>query len=66
MRGGKDYDAQWNVRMKGTGPYAEMIAKRFHMAVKRYGLNMERRPLTLAKFRRPPRTGDQLSLFAAE
>jgi len=66
MRGGKDYDAQWNVRMKGTGPYAEMIARRFQMAVKRLGLNKESRPLTVAKFRRPPRTGDQLSLFGGE
>ena len=64
MRGGKDYDAQWNVRMKGTGPYAEMIARRFHMAVKRLGLNQNARPLSLGKFRRPPKTGDQLSLFA--
>ena len=63
MRGGKDYDAQWNVRMKGTGPYAEMIARRFHMAVKRLGLNKDPRLLSLAKFRRPPKTGDQLSLF---
>src|SRR5579864_8765546 len=31
MRGGKDYDAAWHTRMKGTGPYAEMIAKRFQM-----------------------------------
>ncbi|HEY0107128.1 MAG TPA: PA0069 family radical SAM protein [Rhizomicrobium sp.] len=66
MRGGKDYDAQWNVRMKGAGPYAEMIARRFHMAVKRLGLNREVRPLTLAKFKRPPKAGDQLSLFDAE
>jgi DNA repair photolyase len=66
MRGGKDYDAQWNVRMKGSGPYAEMIARRFQMAVKRLGLNKESRPLTVAKFRRPPRTGDQLSLFGGE
>ena len=22
MRGGKDYDSQWNTRMRGTGPYA--------------------------------------------
>jgi DNA repair photolyase len=65
MRGGKDYDAQWNVRMKGTGPYAEMIARRFHMAVKRLGLNRAVRPLSLTKFRRPARTGDQLSLFEA-
>ena len=63
MRGGKDYDANWNTRMKGTGPYAEMIARRFHMAVKRLGLNQQSRPLTLSKFRRPPKTGDQLSLF---
>ena len=66
MRGGKDYDAQWNTRMKGTGPYAEMIAKRFHMAAKRLGLNSEHRPLSTAKFRKPPRTGDQLSLFGGE
>ncbi len=39
MRGGKDYDANWNTRMNGTGPYAEMMARRFHMAVKRLGLN---------------------------
>ncbi len=66
MRGGKDYDAQWNTRMRGTGPYAEMIARRFRMAVKRYGLNEGGRSLTLTKFRKPARQGDQLSLFAAE
>jgi DNA repair photolyase len=66
MRGGKDYDANWSTRMKGTGPYAEMMARRFHMAVKRLGLNQENRPLCVTKFRKPPRTGDQLSLFGAE
>ena len=39
MRGGKDYDSQWNTRMRGTGPYAEMIARRFQLAAKRYGFN---------------------------
>jgi DNA repair photolyase len=63
MRGGKDYDSQWHSRMKGTGPYAEMIARRFHMATKRLGLNRERMPLALDKFRRPPRVGDQLQLL---
>ncbi|HEX4078954.1 MAG TPA: PA0069 family radical SAM protein [Rhizomicrobium sp.] len=63
MRGGKDYDSQWHTRMKGTGPYAEMIAKRFHMAVRRLGLNQERAPLSTEKFRRPPRPGDQLCLL---
>ena len=63
MRGGKDYDSQWHTRMKGTGPYAEMMARRFHMAVKRLRLNQERTPLALDKFRRPPRPGDQLALL---
>ena len=63
MRGGKDYDSQWHTRMKGTGPYAEMIARRFHMAIKRLGLNQDRAPLATDKFRRPPRPGDQLSLL---
>jgi hypothetical protein len=63
MRGGKDYDATWNTRMKGTGPYAEMMARRFHMAVKRLGLNRSGRPLATHRFRRPARSGDQLALF---
>src|SRR6201996_9597314 len=50
MRGGKDYDPQWNVRMKGTGPYAEFMARRFHMAVKRLGLNPPTMPLAVHKF----------------
>src|SRR3954471_6546863 len=43
MRGGKDYDSQWHTRMRGTGPYAEMIARRFHLAAGRLGLNKESR-----------------------
>ena len=41
----------------------QMMARRFHMAVKRLGLNQGRRPLAVHKFRRPPRIGDQLSLL---
>ena len=63
MRGGKDYDSQWNTRMKGTGPYAEMMSKRFRMAVKKLGLNQPSSPLAVNSFRRPPRIGDQLSLL---
>ncbi len=29
MRGGKDYDSEWGKRMKGTGPYAWQIGRRF-------------------------------------
>jgi DNA repair photolyase len=63
MRGGKDYDSQWNSRMRGTGPYAEFMARRFHMAVKRLGLNQPSAPLRVDRFRRPPQKGEQLSLL---
>ena len=63
MRGGKDYDSQWGSRMRGTGPYAQMMARRFHMAVKKLGLNQPSRPLSINSFRRPERLGDQLSLL---
>ena len=63
MRGGKDYDAAWHQRMRGTGPYAQMIAQRFHVALRRLGLNRPGKPLDLTKFRRPARVGDQLALL---
>jgi DNA repair photolyase len=62
MRGGKDYDAAWGKRMSGTGPYANMIAQRFQIAVRRLKLNEKHEPLDTAKFRRPVRQGDQLAL----
>jgi DNA repair photolyase len=63
MRGGKDYDSQWNTRMRGTGPYAAFMARRFHMAVTRLGLNRPSAPLRVDKFRRPPQKGEQLALL---
>src|ERR1700733_6134310 len=57
MRGGKDYDNQWNPRMRGTGPYAEMMGSRFRMAVKKLGLNQPGKSLAINSFRRPPRIG---------
>ena len=63
MRGGKDYDAQWNTRMRGTGPYADMISRRFHLAVKRLGLNTDHRPLDTKQFTRPAQPGQQLELL---
>jgi DNA repair photolyase len=64
MRGGKDYDSNWGTRMTGSGPYADLIANRFSLATRKLGLNRERTKLTCDKFRRPPRAGDQLTLFA--
>jgi DNA repair photolyase len=64
MRGGKDYDAQWGKRMRGEGPIAELMAKRFRLARRRFGLDRAIGPLSLDRFRPPPKAGDQLELFA--
>lgn len=33
-RGGKAYDSQWGQRMRGRGPFAELLAQRFALALK--------------------------------
>jgi DNA repair photolyase len=63
MRGGADYDAEWGKRMTGEGVYAELIAQRFSLAIKRQGLSRHLPALDLSGFAAPPRAGDQLSLF---
>ena len=55
--------AEWGKRMKGEGPIAEIIAARFKAARKRFGLDAERTPLDVSKFKVPPKAGDQLDLF---
>ena len=63
MRGGKDYESGFAVRMGGRGEFAEIVRKRFALACKRFGLNAERDvPLDRSRFR-PPGTKAQLSLF---
>ncbi|HVK41394.1 MAG TPA: PA0069 family radical SAM protein [Phenylobacterium sp.] len=62
-RGGRDYDPDWNQRMKGTGPVAELIATRFKAAVKRYGLDGPRHVLDETQFRVPADMRKQLDLF---
>ncbi|KZY50702.1 PA0069 family radical SAM protein [Sulfitobacter sp. KE29] len=63
MHGGKEYDAGWHKRMRGEGPYAQMVAQRFDLAVKRLGLARSGVPLRCDLFRPPSEKGDQLSLF---
>jgi DNA repair photolyase len=63
MRGGKEYDATWHHRMKGQGPYAQMISRRFHLAVRRLRLNRPSRPLDASHFQPPPQPGEQLALL---
>ncbi len=63
MRGGKDYDAEWGKRMRGTGPYAWQIARRVELASKRLGLNARRRQLRTDLFIQPAPQGEQLALL---
>ena len=61
--GGKDYDAAWHKRMRGEGLYAQMIAQRYKVAIRRLGLREKMDDLRCDLFKVPPRAGDQLSLF---
>src|SRR6202453_3042729 len=63
-RGGKDYDSQFGVRMKGTGAYAELLRARFDLAKRKlgYGDAEERYELDTSMFRPPLPDSPQLSL----
>ncbi|MCW8087031.1 PA0069 family radical SAM protein [Sabulicella glaciei] len=37
-RGGALYDSRWGQRQTGTGPYADLLRQRFHVAASRLGL----------------------------
>jgi len=62
MRGGQAYDPRWGTRAVGEGPYAELMAKRFETAARRFGLARARLSLDTSRFRRPPK-GGQLGFF---
>ena len=60
MHGGADYDARWGHRMRGEGPYANIIARRFQVAARRLGLDQKQPSLRCDLFAPP---GAQLDLF---
>ena len=61
--GGRDYDATWGHRQRGSGPYATLIDHRFRLACRRLRLDGEKPELRTDRFRVPPRPGDQLPQF---
>ncbi|MER8630112.1 PA0069 family radical SAM protein [Mesorhizobium opportunistum] len=63
MRDGKDYDSEWGKRMKGAGPYAWQIGRRFEITAKRLGLNAERRTLRTDQFVAAGKEQEQLMLL---
>ncbi|HEX9809566.1 MAG TPA: radical SAM protein, partial [Alphaproteobacteria bacterium] len=63
-RGGALNDAAFGKRMRGTGAYAELIARRFRAAAGRLGLTGDGGDgLDCTRFAPPARTGEQLALF---
>lgn len=63
MHGGKDYVAEFGMRQRGSGPYADQIARRFRLAIKRLGYNAQRQELRSDLFRAPVLAGQQMALF---
>ena len=63
MHGGQDYVSEFGRRQKGNGPYAEQIALRFRLALKRLALNERRHTLRLDLFTRPVGKGQQMPLL---
>ena len=63
LHGGKDYDATFGVRQKGSGPIAWTTGRRFELACRRFKLNQRKLKLTSEHFRKPPQPGDQLTLL---
>ena len=61
MRGGKDNDPDFFSRMRGQGPWADLLKTRFDRAVKKHGLNRDKRPLATHLFE-PPQ-GAQMRLL---
>jgi len=62
-RGGRDNDPNFGTRMKGTGPYAQLLRTRFQLATRRLSLNSPRGfSLETHHFRRPGPQSSQLQL----
>lgn len=67
-RCGRENDSRFGVRMRGQGPYAELLRRRFEVACRRLNLNRSHAPLVTDLFRRPEEGSHenapiQLSLF---
>jgi DNA repair photolyase len=61
LRGGKDNDPNWFTRFRGSGPWADLLKTRFERAIRKHGLNVEKRPLRRDLFQPPE--GAQLRLL---
>ena len=64
LRGGRDNDPRFGSRMRGQGPWADLLRRRFESSCRRHGLEHGRtKPLETALFRPPSRSPDQMELW---
>ncbi len=63
MRGGRENDPRFGSRMRGQGPHADLLRRRFRVACDRRGLNANGRPQYLKDVDRRDLPDHQLSLF---
>jgi DNA repair photolyase len=63
MRDGKNYDASFGTRMKGTGTWAALVQQRFEKASAKYGLDRALPELRTDLFVAPRNSGLQIALF---
>lgn len=64
LRGGRDNDPRFGHRMRGHGPWATLLRRRFEESCRRNGLEMGRSsPLSTGFFRPPNRAPGQMALF---
>ena len=61
--GGEIYRAEWGTRMKGQGPYADMIRRRVEAASRKHGLHRRQWNLDTTRFAVPHDPDRQMELF---
>jgi DNA repair photolyase len=60
---GSAYRSEFGIRMRGSGPYADLIESRFRAGVARHGLDRRAPDLDCGLFRPPVEYDPQMSLF---
>lgn len=63
MRDGKLYQSEFGLRMTGSGPYADLLAKRFRLAASRHGFTRRDWQFNTTLFRPPVPEGGQFRLL---
>ncbi len=63
LRDGRVNDPRYGSRMRGEGPFAHQVSQFFAVSCRRFGLDRDQKPLSVAAFRRPGLP--QLEMFAS-